>query len=76
MSIMNRRNAFLGWLAWQVAKRVARRKARAAVPGLEEGTRRPNRAAIVVALVAAAAGALWLRSRGGEDDDTWVEPDL
>ena len=73
MSIVNRRNAFLGWAAWQVGKRVARRKARAAVPGIAEGSRRPNRAGIV-ALVAAAAGALWLWRKGRDDEDGWTEP--
>ena len=33
MSIVNRRNATLGWLTWLTAKRVAKKKARAIVPG-------------------------------------------
>ena len=73
MSIVNRRNALLGWAAWEVGKRFAKRKARAAIPSVQEGSRRPNRAAIV-ALVAAAAGALWLRRKGRDDNDGWVEP--
>ena len=73
MSIVNRRNAFLGWAAWQVAKRVLARKAKAALPGVEAGSGRPNRAAIA-ALVALAAGAVWFwRSRDGGDEES---PDL
>ena len=66
MGFLNRRYAFLGWVAWAVGKRVLRKKASAAVPGTVEGTRRPNVAAIVSAL-AAAGGALWFwRSRAGD----------
>ncbi len=71
--MMNRRNAALGWAVWQIGKRVAKRKARAVLPGTEEGSRRPNTAAILL-LVAAVGGALWLWWRGGEDDG-WIEPD-
>jgi hypothetical protein len=68
MGIMNRRNAFFGWLAWQVAKRVLRRKARAAVPTVDRDTKRPNKGAIV-AFLALLAGALFFwRSWSGEDE--------
>ena len=63
--MLNKRFALLGWLTWQVGKRFARRKARAAVPGVEEG--RPNKGLIVSAL--AAVGAVlffWRRRRDGE----------
>lgn len=66
MAILNKRNAVLGWSVWQVSKRVAKRKAKQAVPGRVEDTKRPNRGAIVSAL-AAVGGALWFwrRKRGG-----------
>ncbi len=65
MSIVNRRNAVLGWAVWNVGKRVARRKAKAAVPTVDPETKRPNASAIVAAL-AAVGGALmfWRKSRG------------
>jgi hypothetical protein len=68
MSIVNKRNAVLGWSVWQVTKRVAKRKAKEAVPGRVDDTKRPNRGAIVSAL-AAAGGALWFwrRRRGDEN---------
>jgi hypothetical protein len=64
MGIVNRRNAVMGWAAWRLGKRIARRKARGAVPRVEEG--RPNRPAIVsavVGLAGAAWGALWFWRR-------------
>ena len=71
MGIMNRRNAVLGWLAWTVGKRVMRQRAKSAAPGLESGTKRPNRAAIVSAVVAVGGALLvWRRLRsGGPSDD-------
>jgi hypothetical protein len=69
MTIFNRRNAFLGWLAWLGAKTVLKNKARQAVPGTVEGTKRPNKGAIVAGL-AAIGGVLWFwrRSSGGDDE--------
>ena len=55
MSILNRRNAVVGWLTWLVAKRVLKRKAKAAVPGTVEGSRRPNKGAIAAAPPRSAA---------------------
>jgi hypothetical protein len=62
MSIVNRRNAVLGWLTWQVGKRFAARKARSAVPGVDEG--RPNKGLIVSALAAIGAVLFFWRRRG------------
>jgi hypothetical protein len=67
MGIVNRRNAVFGWGVWQFAKRALKRKAKAAVPGTVEDSRRPNKSAIVSA-VAAAFGALWFwRKKKTED---------
>jgi hypothetical protein len=63
--MLNKRFALLGWLTWQVGKRFARKKARAAVPAVEEG--RPNKGLIVSAL--AAVGAVLFFWRRGRDDD-------
>ncbi len=66
MSIINRRNAIFGWLAWNAAKRYGRMKASSRVAG-DDGTR-TARTAGLAALVATAVGALvfWRRRR---DDD-------
>jgi hypothetical protein len=67
MSIMNRRNAVLGWLTWLTAKRVLKRKAKEAVPGTVEGSKRPNKGALV-SLLAAVGGVLWFWRRKSDDD--------
>jgi hypothetical protein len=63
MSIVNRRNAVLGWTVWALAKRTLKRKAKAAVPGTVEGTHRPNASATTLSALAAIAGALWVWRR-------------
>ena len=67
MSIFNKRNAVTGWLTWIVAKRVLKKKAKDAVPGTVEGSKRPNKGAIATAL-AAVGGVLWFWRRKGSDD--------
>jgi hypothetical protein len=69
MGIVNRRNAVLGWLTWLTAKRVLKKKAKDALPGTVEGTKRPNKGAIV-SLLAAIGGVLWFwRRQSGDGDD-------
>jgi hypothetical protein len=67
MGMLNKRNAVLGWTAWQVGKRVMKRKARDAVPGRVDDTMRPNKSAIA-ALLATIGGALvfWRKRRESE----------
>jgi LPXTG-motif cell wall-anchored protein len=69
MGIVNKRNALLGWLTWNVGKRVARKKAKAAVPAIEGG--RPNKPAVGLAAGLAALGGVlffWRRKKGGGAD--------
>jgi hypothetical protein len=69
VSVFNRRNAVMGWLAWGVGKRVLKRKAKDAVPSVDMETKRPNKSAIAL-FVAGLAGALtfWRkRSSGGAE---------
>jgi hypothetical protein len=69
MGMMNKRNAVLGWTAWQVGKRVLKRKARGAVPRRADDTMRPKKKGALAALLAAAGGALlFWRSRRGDDE--------
>ena len=70
MGIVNKRNAVLGWLTWRVGKRVAKKKARQAVPSVEGG--RPNKPAIAAAVAAALGGLLFWRKarRSGDEADT------
>jgi hypothetical protein len=55
VSIVNRRNAVVGWLVWMVGKDYAKRKAKSAVPTVEDG--RPNKPLYAVA-IAGLVGAL------------------
>ena len=57
MGIVNRRNAVLGWTVWQVGKRLAKRKAKGALPSVDPETKRPNKSAMIAA-GAALGGAL------------------
>lgn len=68
MGFFNRRNAFLGWLVWTVAKRIAKRKAKAAIPSIDATTKRPNLPTIVLALAGAGAVAYYWWNREGGDD--------
>ena len=67
MSIFNKRYAVLGWLTWVGAKTVLKHKAKGAVPGTVEGSKRPNKGAIATGL-AAIGGALWFWRRKGSND--------
>jgi len=68
VSVINRRNAVMGWLAWGVGKRVLKKKAKGAVPSVDSETKRPNKSAIAL-LIASAAGVLtfWRKRSGGDE---------
>ncbi len=73
MGLVNKRNAVLGWMVWQVGKRVAKRKARdTIVPGTAGGSKRPNAGAIASAL-AALGGAVWFWRRRRGNRIEWEE---
>ncbi len=68
MGIVNKRNALLGWMTWNVGKRVARKKARSAVPAMAGG--KPKKPAVGLAAGAAAVGGallFWRKKKGGGD---------
>ena len=62
MTILNKRNAVVGWLAVKVGKRVVKRKAAEAVPS-------PRTGGAAAGALAALGGFLffWRRKRGGEE---------
>ncbi len=71
MAFMNRRNAFFGWLVWEIGKRVARKRVRSAIPG-RGGDEGAPKLPLVLGGLAAVGGALWLwfsRGDGDEDDE-------
>ncbi len=72
MSIVNRRNAVVGFVTVTVLKSYAKNKAREAVPKVDPETKRPNKS--LIALVATAAGVLaFWRVRSGSDDPPAAE---
>jgi hypothetical protein len=64
MSIVNKRNAVLGWGVWQIGKRAAKRKAKQAVQPKNKGRSKGK----IMSAVAAVGGALyfWRRRRADE----------
>jgi LPXTG-motif cell wall-anchored protein len=74
MGIVNKRNALLGWVTWNLGKRVARKKAKAALPAVEGG--RPNKPAVGLAAGLAAVGGVLLfwrkKKSGGADESSTV----
>ena len=66
MSVINRRNALLGWAVWTVSKMAAKRKARSSATSDD---RLPTKSAIAAG-VAALGGAVWFwRRRASSDED-------
>jgi hypothetical protein len=55
VSIVNRRNAIMGWAVWKAFKSVGKQKVRKAAPGVEDG--KPNKSLVAVVLAAAAGAA-------------------
>jgi len=62
MSIVNRRNAVIGWLVVKVGKRAAKRKAQGAVPNARTG-------GAVAGTLAALGGLLVLKRKKRTDTD-------
>ena len=65
MSVLNKRNAVLGWAVWNVSKLVAKQKAKSTVS--TDGSRRPTKA--VASGLAALGGAVWFWRRRQDDSD-------
>ena len=74
MSIVNRRNALIGWATWSVGKNlakihIAKKKAKGVIPSRERGGSK-KKAVKVIAVVATVAGAaaFW-KARHGDSTD-------
>lgn len=74
MSIVNKRNAVLGWLTWKVGKGVAKKKAKEAIPHKSHHGGRRRKPA-VLAGIAALGGALlfWRKGKGGHHEGSGPE---
>jgi hypothetical protein len=67
VSILNRRNAILGWGVWQIGKATAKRKAKQAVEPKESGRKKKG---AILSAAAAAGGAPWFWRRRRSDGDS------
>ena len=75
MSIVNTRNAVIGWATVSVGKRLVKKKAKSVIPSRDGGPTGKKKAVKVVALVVTVAGAaaFWkAKKRGGEEEDVLV----
>jgi hypothetical protein len=73
MSIVNRRNAVLGWAVWKITSNVAKSKAKRAVPKRDAGKGGwVKRGAVVGVGFAAATGAAVVFWRKKSDDTSPV----
>jgi hypothetical protein len=68
MGIVNRRNAVLGWTVWQVGKRVAKKKAKGALPAVDRERKRPNKPAIFAGLMAVGGVLMFWRKKGSDEE--------
>ena len=70
MSIVNRRNALMGWAVWTVGKQMMKRKAKSAASVVDSGGSRRNRVALGLGAAAAATPTTRLfRRRKGDVED-------
>jgi hypothetical protein len=70
VTVFNRRNAAVGWVAWAVGKRVLKRKAKEAVPAIDPESKRPNKSAVALLIAGAVGLATFWRRRSGDDTDS------
>jgi hypothetical protein len=71
MSIINRRNAVVGWLALSVGKRALKKKAKDAAPSVDPETKRPNKSAVALALAGfVGVFTFWRKRSSGDDADS------
>ena len=71
MSIINRRNAVVGWLALSVGKRALKKKAKDAAPSVDPATKRPNKSAVALALAGfVGVFTFWRKRSSGDDADS------
>ena len=68
--VFNRRNAVMGYIAWQGWKKVLKMKARSTVPSVDRETKKPNKSAVALALLGAVTVATVKLKRSGDDPDS------
>ncbi len=66
--VFNRRNAVMGYIAWQGWKEVVKMKARSTVPSVDPETKKPNKSALALAVLGALTLATVKLKRSGADE--------
>jgi hypothetical protein len=76
VSVFNRRNAVIGWMAWTAGKRAAKYAAkdatRGAKPSIDKKTKKPNKSAIALGVATAVGAVAFWKSRSGDDEQASV----
>lgn len=67
MSVVNRRNAVVGWVVWSATKTILKRRAKDAVPSIDPETKKPNKSAVALLIASAVGVATFWRTRSGGD---------
>jgi len=67
--VFNRRNAVMGYIAWQGWKKVIKMKARGTVPSVDPKTKKPNRSAIALIVIGALTAATLKHKRSGDEPE-------
>ena len=70
MSMINRRNAMIGWATWTLVKKTASMKAKRAVPASANGGSSKGKKAVKAGAAAAAAAGVVLFWRAKKRDST------
>lgn len=65
VSVFNRRNAVVGWLALSLGKRVAKDTAKSVVPSIDTESKKPNKSAIALVVASAVGAATFWKKRSG-----------
>lgn len=68
MSVVNRRNAVLGWVVWTATKRMAKQKAKSAATS--DGSRMPSKRAVAAGIAASTGALIFLKRRMDSGDDS------
>ena len=68
MTVFNRRNAAVGWLAWAFRKRLLKHVARDAMPALDAKSKRPNKSALALAIAGIVGVATFWRKRSSDEE--------
>jgi hypothetical protein len=79
MSIVNTRNAIIGWATLSVGKRLAKKKAKGVLPSRDGGSTGKKKAlkAVAVVVTVAGAAAFWkARHRDSTDHDSIASEEI